>query len=55
LGDRAARKINFFLWKAVKRRFRLTEICRQQRLGRMSDPIGNAEGAELAKVAIVKN
>jgi len=36
-------------------RFRQAEILRQQRRRRMSDPVGNAEGAEFGEVAVVED
>src|SRR5712671_1358555 len=51
----AAGKIHLVLWKAVERRLGQAKSLREQRLWRMSDPVGDAEGAELGKVAVVED
>src|SRR4030095_10196056 len=51
----AAGKIDFLLWKAIKRRFRLAEIFRQQRFGRMPSPIGDTECGELREITVIKD
>ena len=54
-GNGAARKINFLLWKTIKRRFRQAEIFRQQGLRRMPDPIGDTKRAELREITVIKD
>src|ERR1700704_5521298 len=51
----AAGKIHLVLWKTVERRLGQAKSLRQQRFWRVSDPIGDAEGAELGKVAVVED
>ncbi len=51
----AAGKIHFFLWEVVERRFRHAKVFRQQRFRDVPDPVGDAEGAELGKIAVVED
>ena len=51
----AAGKIDLLLGETVERGFGQAERLRQQWLWRVSDPVGNAEGAEFGKVAVVED
>ena len=51
----AAREIHFLLRECRERCFGQAEILRQQRRRRMSDPVGDAEGAEFGEVAVVED
>src|SRR5580765_1264086 len=53
--NRAPSEVNLLAWKAVKRCLRQPKIFRQQRFGRVADPIGNAERAELGEITVVEN
>src|SRR6266436_9689253 len=53
--NRAAGEVNLPAWKTVKSRLRQTKIFRQQRFGRVADPIGDAERAELGKITVIEN
>src|SRR4029077_18398032 len=53
--NRAAGEVNLLPWKTVKRRLRQPKIFRQQRFGRVPDPIGDAEGAELGEITVIEN
>ena len=53
--NRSPGEVNFLGWKTVKRRLRQAKIFRQQRFGCVTDPIGDAEGAELGKITVIEN
>ena len=51
----AARKIHFLLRERIESGFRQAKILRQQRPGRVPDPVGDGERAELGEIAIVED
>ena len=51
----AAGKIHFFFWETVEGRLRHAEVLRQQRFRNVPDPVGDAEGAEFGKIAVVED
>ena len=51
----AAGEVDLLLRETVERRFGQAEVLRQQALGRVADPVGDAEGAELGEVAVVED
>src|SRR5437773_2268585 len=53
--NRFSGEVNFLGWKTVKGRLSQPKIFRQQRFGRVTDPIGDAEGAELGKITVIEN
>ena len=54
-GGTRPRQVDLLFGKAVERRFRQAEVLGQQRLGRVADPVGDAERAELGEVAVVED
>jgi len=51
---RAAREVNFVFREAFESRFRQAEVLRQEVLGGVTDPVGNAECPEFREVAVSK-
>jgi hypothetical protein len=55
LAALAAGKIHFLLGEVIERRFSQAKGFRQQWLWRVPDPVGDAEGAEFGKIAVVED
>ena len=54
-GGSAAGEVDLVLREPVEGRLGQAEVLRQERLGRVADPVGDAERAELREVAVVED
>src|SRR5262249_46124472 len=48
-------KVDLFFRELLERRFGYAEVLGQEWFGRVADPVGDAEGAELGEVAVVED